>query len=147
VIKDINHNTQISIQYLYKTAMTTIDSSIPTSITNQDQEEPLTSQIVDIELADDKKGPTASPNQDQEEHFTSQIVDIELADGDEGPPTASSTQQEGSEEESSEEELLQRKRNCYKKGAIAAILAAFVAFVIADSLTNGWIIDGINSFL
>jgi hypothetical protein len=37
--------------------MATIENSIPTSITNQVQAEPLTSSIVDIELSDDKKGP------------------------------------------------------------------------------------------
>jgi uncharacterized membrane protein YdjX (TVP38/TMEM64 family) len=99
----------------------TIDDSIPTSTTTTlgQQEEPSTSQVVDIELADDQHAPrTASPDQ-----------------------------QEDSEEELSEEEILQRKRSCCKKGAIAMILFLLVAFVIADSLTNGYIIDSINSFL
>ena len=91
----------------------TIDDSNPTSTTNENQEEPSTSQVVDMELADDDKPPSESPDQ----------------------------------QEDSEEEILQRKRNCYKKGALAVILLAVVAFVVADSLTNKWIIDGIDSFL
>jgi uncharacterized membrane protein YdjX (TVP38/TMEM64 family) len=51
------------------------------------------------------------------------------------------------EPEFTEEELLEKKRNCYKKTAVALILIAFVAFVVADSLTNGYIKDGIDNFL
>jgi uncharacterized membrane protein YdjX (TVP38/TMEM64 family) len=90
---------------------------------------------------------TSTTNQNQEEPSTKPVVDMELADDNAAPTTSSQDQQEDSEAELSPEELLQRKRNCYKKGAIAVILVALVAFVIADSLTNKWIIDGINSFL
>jgi uncharacterized membrane protein YdjX (TVP38/TMEM64 family) len=50
-------------------------------------------------------------------------------------------------EELSVEELREKRRNCYKKSAIALILIAFIAFVVADSLTNGYIRDGLESFL
>jgi uncharacterized membrane protein YdjX (TVP38/TMEM64 family) len=91
--------------------------------------------------------PISTSNKNQQESSTSQVVDIVELDDDDKASTASQDQQEDSEEEPSEEELLQRKRNCYKKGAIAVILVALVAFVTADSLTNRWIIDSINSFL
>jgi len=46
-----------------------------------------------------------------------------------------------------EEDLQLRRRNFYKKIAIAVILLSFIGFVIGDSLTNKYIRDGIQSFL
>jgi hypothetical protein len=49
--------------------------------------------------------------------------------------------------EPSPEELKERKQQCIKKSIVAVALVGFIIFVIADSLTNGYIRDGINSFL
>lgn len=46
-----------------------------------------------------------------------------------------------------EEEQLLKRRNCFKKIAIAIILLTFIGFVIGDSLTNKYVRDGIQSFL
>jgi uncharacterized membrane protein YdjX (TVP38/TMEM64 family) len=56
----------------------------------------------------------------------------------------SNTAEEEPEEEVSEKK---RTRNCYLKTAVAFLLILFVAFVIADSLTNGYVKDGITGFL
>jgi uncharacterized membrane protein YdjX (TVP38/TMEM64 family) len=45
------------------------------------------------------------------------------------------------------EEEVERRRNCYKKSFFALLLAGFIAYIIADSLTAGNVSDAINSFL
>ena len=49
--------------------------------------------------------------------------------------------------EKTEEDQSESKGGCYKKAAIAIILVGFISFVIADSLTNGYVKDSIDSFL
>jgi uncharacterized membrane protein YdjX (TVP38/TMEM64 family) len=71
-------------------------------------------------------------------------VEVDNNMGDENNET---TQQEPEPEELTGEELREKRRNCYKKTAIAVILIAFIGFVIADSLTSGYIRDGVISFL
>ena len=41
----------------------------------------------------------------------------------------------------------EKQTNCVNKIVVAIILAAFIAFVIADSLTNKWIATGLTTFL
>jgi len=50
-------------------------------------------------------------------------------------------------EELSEEELRAKRINCCKKSAVTLVLVGFIAFVVADTLTNGYIRDGLESFL
>lgn len=50
-------------------------------------------------------------------------------------------------EELSEEELREKRRNCFKKSAVTLVLIGFIAFVVADALTNGYVRDGLESFL
>lgn len=59
---------------------------------------------------------------------------VEVPHGDESSATSEQVQNES-------------QRGCYKKTAIALILIGFVAFIVADSLTNGYVKDGINAFL
>jgi hypothetical protein len=49
--------------------------------------------------------------------------------------------------ELSEEEIIQRRRAFYKKSLFAMILVGLIAFIVADSLTNGYVKSAITSFL
>lgn len=63
---------------------------------------------------------------------TQQQLDVEV-------PSQGEEEQELTEEE--------KRSNCIKKSVVGAVLIIFIAFVIADSLTNKFIADGITSFL
>lgn len=108
-----------------------------TSLTNNDNfEDPTTVQEPDVEsailaLQDEQKNadnkPEASP--------------MEMVDS-----TSNETTEE-EEEELTEEELRARRMSKYKKIAIGLLLLGFVIFIIVDSLTNGYVRSGINTFL
>jgi uncharacterized membrane protein YdjX (TVP38/TMEM64 family) len=75
------------------------------------------------------------------------VVVAPLADEIENNRATTTTEEPEPEPELTEEELLKKKRNCYKKTAIALILVAFITFVVVDSLTHQYIKDGVNDFL
>ena len=78
--------------------------------------------------------------------------DIEILESDfiiehdnKGEDTAT---QEALEDPSDEKEQTRaRRRACYIKLCVGLLLAGFVIFVISDSLTNGHLKEGINTFL
>jgi uncharacterized membrane protein YdjX (TVP38/TMEM64 family) len=67
--------------------------------------------------------------------------EVPLGDAEEKSPNAEDTEEI---EELSDEE---KRRSCIKKSAVAFLFVAFIGFVIADSLTNKFIADGIQTFL
>jgi uncharacterized membrane protein YdjX (TVP38/TMEM64 family) len=87
-------------------------------------------------------------DQDSSSSSSAVVVISPLVDENENNRATSATTEElEPEPELTEEELLKKKRNCYKKTAIALILIAFITFVVVDSLTNQYIKDGVNDFL
>jgi uncharacterized membrane protein YdjX (TVP38/TMEM64 family) len=78
-----------------------------------------------------------SPQLSSNDHNSSSVVEVPLGEANNMTP----------EPEPTEEGLTARKKKCYKKAVVAVILVAFIAFLIADSLTNGFVKDGINNFL
>mmetsp|Transcript_60527 Transcript_60527/g.91290 ORF Transcript_60527/g.91290 Transcript_60527/m.91290 type:complete len:311 (-) Transcript_60527:69-1001(-) len=62
---------------------------------------------------------------------------------DEVPLAHAEPKPEDTEELSDEE----KRANCIKKSIVAAVLVVFVGFIVADSLTNKYIADGIQTFL
>ena len=95
---------------------------------------------------------TASISKDEQ---LSNTVDVELgidkviSNTDGATHSDSKNAEETTEkaEELTEEELAAKRQNFYKKAIVGTIFVLFVGFVIADSLTNGYIGAGISSFL
>ena len=95
---------------------------------------------------------TASISKDEQ---LSNTVDVELGIDKVQSNTDGATQSDSKHaeettekaEELTEEELAAKRQNFYKKAIVGTIFVLFVGFVIADSLTNGYIGAGISSFL
>ena len=63
------------------------------------------------------------------------------------PPTTTTTTTTTTTMELSEDEQARRKCAFYQKIVIALVLVGIIVFVIVDSLTNGYVRDGVNTFL
>ena len=85
--------------------------------------------ITDIEIA------TASPNHN----------DAENENQHQAPSSTEDVKED--KDESQDQDSPSSPSTFYKKAIVAVVLLAFIAFVVADSLTNGYVGDGITSFL
>ena len=92
---------------------------------------------------------TNNNNTSSNQQTPTDTIDVELGmDNNLQKTTESATDSEDDQDQHSTEQQQQNEnQNSYKKAIIGIILVAFIAFVIADSLTNGYIGDGIGSFL